>query len=69
MGNGYQSMGQAAPAAKPAQSSQASVEDDFESMGFAEMDADCYLELFPNAAAFEAEFAEFWKDCIVPLAE
>ena len=36
---------------------------------FAEMDADCYLELFPNAAAFEAEFAEFWKDCIVPLAE
>ncbi len=36
---------------------------------FAEMDADCYFELFPNAAAFEAEFAEFWKDCIEPLAE
>lgn len=36
---------------------------------FAEMDADCYFELFPNAAAFEAEFAEFWKECIEPLAE
>ena len=40
MGNGYQSMGQAAPASKPQQPSQPSVEDDFASMGFAEMDAD-----------------------------
>ncbi len=36
---------------------------------FAEMDAGCYFELFPDAKAFEAEFAQFWAERIEPLAE
>ncbi len=36
---------------------------------FAETDAGSYFELFPDAAAFEAEFIEFWEERVVPLAE
>ncbi len=34
---------------------------------FAEMDAEGYFELFPDAEAFETEFAEFWAERVAPL--